>query len=145
MAGILSALHRPGPARMKLAAVFPQLSRYSLVSAFSLALDFAIYLALTEGQVHAALAGVVGYAAGLALHFLLSVRFVFDAGATDKQQPRLLAEFAASGIAGMGVTALVISATTGFGAPALAAKVVAAAASFLIVYTLRRTVVFAAQ
>ena len=56
------------------------------------------------------LAGVIGYALGTVLHYLLSTRFVFDARATDKVQARLFGEFALSGLAGMGITALVIAA-----------------------------------
>ena len=62
--------HAPAAA---LIAVAPQLSRYALVSALALALDFAVYLALTTLAVRPALAGVIGYAAGTVLHYLLSV------------------------------------------------------------------------
>ena len=48
------------------------------------------------------LAGVIGYALGTGLHYLLSTRFVFDAGTTDKVHARLFGEFALSGLAGMG-------------------------------------------
>ena len=127
-----------------LIAVLPQLSRYSLVSALALALDFTVYLALTALAVSPPLAGAIGYALGTGLHFLLSTRFVFDARATKKVHARLFGEFALSGFAGMGITALVIAlATEGAGLAALPAKVLAAAASFLVVFALRRTVVFA--
>ena len=93
------------------------------------------------------LAGAIGYALGTGLHYLLSTRFVFDARATDKVQARLFGEFALSGLAGMGITALVIAlATEAFGLAALPAKVLAAGASFLIVFALRRNCrVLAAQ
>ena len=127
-----------------LIAVLPQLSRYSLVSALALALDFTVYLALTTWGTSPPLAGAIGYALGTGLHYLLSTRFVFDARATDKVQARLFGEFALSGLAGMGITALVIAlATEGAGLAALPAKVLAATASFLVVFALRRTVVFA--
>ena len=125
-------------------AIVPQLSRYSLVSALALTLDFTVYLALTALAVSPPLAGVIGYALGTGLHYLLSTRFVFDARATDKLHARLFGEFALSGIAGMGITALVIAlATEAGGLAALPAKVLAAGASFLVVFALRRTVVFA--
>jgi putative flippase GtrA len=128
----------------QVSGIVPQLSRYSVASALALALDFAVYLALTTSAVSPPLAGVVGYALGTALHFLLSTCFVFDARATDKLHARLLGEFALSGIAGIGITALVIAlATQGAGLAALPAKVLAAGASFLVVFALRRTVVFA--
>jgi putative flippase GtrA len=133
------------PARVRtLFSIVAQLSRYSLVSALALTLDFTVYLALTALGVSPPLAGMIGYALGTGLHYLLSTRFVFDARATDKLHARLFGEFALSGIAGMGITALVIAlATEAAGLTALPAKVLAAAASFLVVFALRRTVVFA--
>jgi alpha-1,2-mannosyltransferase len=126
-----------------LAGLTPQLTCYTLVSALALSLDFALFIALTRLGVWAPLAGVLGYAAGTVLHYLLSVRFVFDAGATGKRHSRLLAEFAVTGVSGMAVTALVIAAATSLvGLPALAAKVMAAGVSFLLVFALRRTIVF---
>jgi putative flippase GtrA len=128
----------------RLSSLVPQLSRYSLASALALALDFAVYLTLTTSAVSPPLAGVIGYALGTVLHFLLSTRFVFDARATDKLHARLFGEFAMSGIAGIGITAIVIAlATQAAGLAALPAKVLAAGASFLVVFALRRTVVFA--
>jgi putative flippase GtrA len=127
-----------------LLAMVPQLSRYTLVSGLALVLDFAVYLLIAADGTRLALAGVVGYACGLGLHFLLSVRFVFDAQAAQKAQSRLFAEFALSGLAGMAITALVLAVAADFGGmPVLPAKVLAAGASFVVVFALRRTVVFA--
>ena len=139
-------LARLVPARLRsLLGVGPQLSRYALVSLAALALDFTLYLALTTAGMSPVLAGVIGYAAGTGLHYALSTRFVFDAGATNKLQARLLGEFALSGIAGIAITALVIAlATEVAGLSALPAKVLAAGISFLAVFTLRRQVVFSA-
>jgi putative flippase GtrA len=124
--------------------IAPQLSRYTLVSLAALTLDFSLYLALLAAGVSPTLAGVSGYAAGTGLHYALSIRLVFDAGATDKARARLFGEFALSGLAGMGITALVIAAATNIaGLPALPAKALAAGISFLVVFTLRRNVVFA--
>ena len=126
--------------------VLPQFSRYTLVSGLALMLDFAVYLLLAAGGTKVALAGALGYACGLALHYLLSVRYVFDPRAANKAQARLLAEFALSGLAGMAITALVIALTADLGGmPLLPAKVLAVGASFLVVFALRRSVVFARQ
>jgi alpha-1,2-mannosyltransferase len=135
------------PDRLRMfSSIAPQLSRYTAVSAVALAVDFAIYLALTALGMRPLLAGVIGYAAGMGLHYLLSVRFVFDARATDKAHTRLFGEFAATGISGMGVTALVIAVATDlFSIAPLPAKVLAVGASFLFVFALRRTVVFSAR
>ncbi len=135
------------PARLHaLIGIGPQLSRYALVSLAALALDFSLYLALTSGGMKPVLAGVIGYAAGTVLHYVLSARFVFDAAATDKVQARLFGEFALSGLAGIGITALVIAlATEVAGLAALPAKVLAAGVSFLLVFALRRGVVFSTR
>jgi putative flippase GtrA len=135
------------PVRLRgLASIAPQLSRYTLVSALALALDFALYLALTSLAVWPPLAGVLSYAAGTVLHYLLSVRFVFDARATDKAHARLFSEFAVTGVSGMAATAIVIAAATDLaGASALPAKILAAGVSFLLVFALRRAVVFSAR
>jgi putative flippase GtrA len=125
--------------------VLPQISRYAVVSSLALVLDYAVYLSLTSAGMKPLLAGMIGYCLGLLLHFLLSVCFVFDASGTHKAPARLLGEFALSGLVGLAITACVIAAATDVaGLPALPAKLLATAASFLLVYLLRRTVVFAA-
>jgi putative flippase GtrA len=126
--------------------VVPQLSRYTAVSALALGVDFLVFLTLAGPALRPSLAGAAGYAIGLAVHYALSVRHVFDAGSAGKSQARLLGEFIASGIVGLVITTLVIAAATElFGLPPLAAKIAAVAASFLVVYLLRREIVFAAR
>jgi len=125
-------------------ALLPQLSSYSVVSALALGLDFSVYLLLGAGGMTGALAGAIGYACGLAPHYTLSVRYVFDAAAAHKGQSRLITEFAISGLAGLAITALVIAATVDLGGmPLLPAKILAVGVSFLVVFALRRRVVFA--
>ena len=149
MASLLTILrsgpdHATGPRLQALVGTLVQLSRYSAVSVLALALDFAVYLLLTASDLNPVLAGVLGYGAGLALHFLLSIRFVFVAPATSKAQARLFGEFALSGLAGIASTAVVMALATGVaGLPGLPAKVLAAFASFLLVYWLRCSIVFA--
>ena len=128
-----------------LLATLSQLSRYSAASTLALALDFATYLMLTAGDMQPVLAGVLGYGVGLALHFLLSTRFVFNATAANKEQTRLFGKFALSGLAGIATTAIVMALATDLaGLPGLPAKVLAAATSFVFVYWLRCTMVFGA-
>ncbi|HEY7669055.1 MAG TPA: GtrA family protein [Hyphomicrobium sp.] len=125
-------------------AVMPQLSRYAIVSVLSLALDFAVFLALNGALGLPTLAGVSGYGCGILLHYHLSRRFVFDTSRSLKSGHRMLSEFVASGLIGLAVTAGVIAlATTGFGWSPIIAKVAAAGASFLGVFLIRRTIVFA--
>jgi putative flippase GtrA len=128
-----------GPIR----ALLPQLSRYALVSTLALGLDFAVFLALNGAIWHPTLSGVAGYACGIVLHYQLSRHFVFATAASAKSAHRRFGEFVVSGLIGVAVTAAVIAAATGMGASPILAKVMAAGASFLGVYAIRRAVVFA--
>jgi putative flippase GtrA len=119
---------------------------YAAVSGVALAADTGAYLALAWLGLLPALAGAAGYLIGLALHYALSVTFVFDAQATGKSPHRLIVEFGASGLAGLLLTAAAIAFSTGIlGLSLVAAKSIAVIASFAAVYALRRFVVFAAR
>lgn len=122
----------------------PQFSRYAMVSALALALDFSIFLGLNSVLGMPTLTGVIGYACGLVLHYQLSRRFVFDTARSAKSAHRMFTEFVASGLVGLAITAGVIAGATGLlGTSAFIAKVLAAGASFIGVYLIRRTIVFA--
>ena len=118
-------------------------SRYAAVSALALGLDFAVFLALNSAIGHPTLSGVVGYACGIVLHYQLSRLFVFATAASAKSAHRRFVEFVASGLIGLALTAAVIAVATGMGVSPILAKVMAAGASFLGVYAIRRTIVFA--
>jgi putative flippase GtrA len=93
-----------------------------------------------------AAAGVFGSLVGLVVHFALSMRFVFDAAASRKRPARLFGEFALSGLAGIAITGSSIAiATQALGLAAVTGKVLAMLASFTLVYSLRRKVVFASR
>jgi putative flippase GtrA len=122
----------------------PQLSRYGVVSGFALALDVAVFLLANRLLGMPTVAGVIGYACGIVLHYHLSCRYVFAPPGQGKSAQRLFGEFVVSGLIGLGVTAAVIAlATSVFGLGPLAAKLIAMAASFLGVFAIRRTIVFA--
>ena len=124
--------------------VMPQLSRYAVVSGLALALDLAVFMLLNRLLALPTLAGVIGYACGIVLHYHLSRRFVFANAGSGKSARRLFGEFFASGLIGLVVTAAVIACATGaLGIGPLPAKLIAIAASFLGVFVIRRTVVFA--
>ncbi len=126
------------------ASSLPQLSRYAAVSALALALDFGVFLALNAIIGLPTLSGVVGYACGIVLHYHLSRRFVFDTAGSQKSAQRLFSEFVASGLIGLAVTAGVIALATGvFGLAPIWAKAIAAVASFVGVFVIRRRIVFA--
>jgi putative flippase GtrA len=133
-----------GRARAGLGDVLPQIGRYGIVSVMALGADFALFLVLAQAGLRPSLAGAAGYAFGLILHFLLSVRFVFDADRSAKSQPRLFGEFAVSGAVGMCITAGTIAvATDAFHLAPVIGKVLAVGVSFLVVFALRRAIVFA--
>jgi putative flippase GtrA len=103
-----------------------------------------VYIMLTGSGWRASLAGAVGYCIGMMTHFCLSTRFVFDTEGTQKSESRLVLEFAASGMAGLAITAFIIALTTELlGLGVLTAKAIAVVASFLAVYFVRRALVFA--
>lgn len=137
VAGITARLL--GPVR----ALLPQLSRYAVVSALALGLDFAVFLALNGAIGHPTLSGVVGYACGIVLHYQLSRHFVFAIAGSVKSAHRRFGEFVASGLIGLVVTAVVIAIATGMGASPIFAKIMAAGGSFIGVYAIRRAIVFA--
>jgi putative flippase GtrA len=124
--------------------VVHQISRYACVSGLALALDFAVFLGLNAFIAMPTLAGVVGYCCGIVLHYHLSRRFVFDIAQSQKSAQRLFSEFVASGFIGLAATAGVIAVATGaFGLAPIVAKALAAVASFIGVFAIRRTIVFA--
>jgi putative flippase GtrA len=136
IAAVPRALHSGG--------VMPQLSRYAIVSGLALALDFAVFLLINRTIGLPTLAGVIGYGCGIILHYHLSRRFVFAAAGSQKSAHRLFSEFVASGLVGLAVTACVIALATGLlGLTPIVAKVLAVAASFVGVYAIRRSIVFA--
>lgn len=126
-----------------LRAIAPQLSRYAAVSALALGLDFAVFLALNSAIGYPTLSGVAGYACGIVLHYELSRQFVFATAGSAKSAHRRFVEFIASGVVGLIVTAAVIAAATAMGVSPIVAKIMAAGASFIGVYAIRRAIVFA--
>ena len=146
-AGVTARVLDPLVRRVLPRGLAPQLSRYTIVSALALGLDFAVLLALTQGfGLRASLAGLVGYGAGLVLHFALSTRFVFNATPTDKSRARLFGEFVASGVVGLVITGTILWLATDIaGLPTICGKTAAVAISFYTVFMLRRSVVFAGR
>ena len=121
----------------------PQLSRYAIVSVLALAVDFSVFIGFNAAFGLPVLAGVVGYSCGIVLHYFLSRNFVFNAMRSPKSAHRLFTEFVASGLIGLALTALVIAVATGpLGLSPIAGKILAAGASFIGVFLIRRTIVF---
>jgi putative flippase GtrA len=118
--------------------------RYGAVSVVALAVDMTIFLLLKARGVDAVPSAVAGYLMGLVAHFTLSTRFVFDAAQTGKGRSRLFGEYALSGIIGLLVTAATVAVLVDVaGLAAVPGKGVAVALSFIAVFLIRRSVVFA--
>ena len=129
-----------------IARLMPELSTYTIVSVVALGVDLAVFNALLFGGVGAALAGLIGYTAGLILHYVLSRRFVFDTARSDKGDWRRFGEFAVSGCVGLAMTWAVIHLATDVAhLPAMVGKIVAVGTSFIVVFLLRRGIVFAGR
>jgi putative flippase GtrA len=87
---------------------FVQFFRYALVSAASLAVDFAGLYALTElAGLHYLASAVAAYALGMVANYLLSVLWVFPARRLRSRAAEFLV-FSAIGLAGMGLNVLLV-------------------------------------
>ncbi|MGD9980845.1 MAG: GtrA family protein [Hyphomonadaceae bacterium] len=119
-------------------------ARYVMVSATALAIDTLITLNLAWAGVAPALSAAAGYVIGLALHWVLSTRFVFAAelGESHGARARQAALFFASGVGGLAVTVAAFTTAMTLGVPALISKASAVAVSFCVVYLIRRHLIF---
>ena len=122
-----------------------QFLRYTFVSGLSLGLDLAVFALLIWSTAMApALAGALSCLAGLILHYCLSVSFVFDSTKTGKSHRQLILEYVFTGIMGIAITASVIFLTVDIaGLPAFLGKGFAVGATFVSVYLVRASFVFA--
>ena len=103
------------------------------------------FLTLLAGHVPATAASALGYAAGIAAHWLASSRFVFaNAIATSRRalhRQKLL--FVVTAFAGLGATVAIVGLGTRLGLDPRLAKLVAIGVSFQTGWLLRRRLVFA--
>lgn len=117
-------------------------ARYVLASTLALAADIGSFLLLLRLSVAPVAAAVAGYGVGLCLHWLVSSRAVFT-DAPDARHPwRRKAMFAASALAGLAITAMIVAASDASGIDPRWGKAVAVLASFHIVYLIRKHHVF---
>ena len=122
----------------------PPYARYIAVSAVALGVDLGVYFVALHSGIAAALAAAIGYLSGVAVHWILSSRLVFDdvaeRGLARTKQKAL---FLTSAFIGLGLTVGIVALATCFGVDPRLAKLVAVAVSFQTTYLLRRTIVFA--
>ncbi|HEX7819215.1 MAG TPA: GtrA family protein [Sphingobium sp.] len=119
-------------------------SRYVMASIASLGLDIVLFLSLLHLGLPAMATSALGYAAGLAAHWLLSTRFVFGDGmaSSGTQRTRQKGLFIATGLIGLCITALIVGAGDTLGIDPRLAKILAVAISFQATYLARRTAIF---
>lgn len=122
----------------------PPYLRYVAVSACALGVDMGVYLAGLSLGIAAALAAAIGYLFGVAVHWVLSSRLVFDDVAErGRARTKQKALFLTSALIGLGLTVLIVGGGTRFGLDPRLAKLFAIAVSFQTTYLLRRNIVFA--
>lgn len=115
-----------------------EMLRYGVVSAMALAVDTAGLL-LAANFVHYLWAATFGFVLGAVASYLLSIRWAFRHRRLAAFPKAEFAAFAAIGVAGLGLNNLVIYALVEHAAfGLLAAKAVAAAATFSFNFGLRK-------
>jgi putative flippase GtrA len=122
--------------------------RYVVVSVAALAVDMGVFLVLLETGMVSAVAAAVGYAFGIAAHWTLSSRKVFqdrvsERGSTGRMQQKAM--FAVSAILGLLVTMGIVGIGDIFGIDPRIAKITAIGVSFMLTYLLRNLLVFRTQ
>ena len=118
-------------------------SRYVGASAAAFAVDFAVYVGLIRlGGWHYLVAAPAGFALGLAMVYILSVRWVFRVRRI--RDARLeFAIFAAIGLAGLAVNEAVLYGAIGRGGLSYeAGKAVSALVVFCLNFALRKLLLF---
>lgn len=120
--------------------------RYLLASVGALAVDMACFLGLMASGMLAAPASAIGYAAGIAAHWLLSSRAVFTGRVADSglARTRQKALFVVSALAGLALTTGIVATCDALEFDPRAGKQVAIVLSFALTWWLRNRVVFRA-
>lgn len=126
-----------------LVPVSGELIRYGVASGLALAVDFATLVLLTElAGLHYLLSAAVGFSAGIAVAYLLSIRWVFSARRLNSVAAETTI-FVLIGIAGLAINQLVIySLTEGGLLPYAASKIAAAGIVFTFNFSVRKLALF---
>ena len=119
--------------------------RYVAASVIALGTDVALFLLLIGANTPPTAASVIGYSAGILVHWLLSSRAVFTEARANTQgdQHRQRMLFLLSALLGLALTALIVAAGGWLGLDPRLAKLLAIIVSFQAVWLLRRHIVFA--
>ena len=141
-----AAARAAAPAAGRLAQLVRETWRYFLVSLAALALDYGLLVGLTAlGHLNYLISAAVGFSAGLALNYWLSIAFVFRERAfADRRWEFAL--FAAVGLAGLvlneGLMKLFVE-TAGLGYAL--AKIPATGVGFVFNFGVRKALLFTAR
>lgn len=120
--------------------------RYILASVGALAVDMGCFLLLLATGTGAVVASALGYAAGIAAHWLLSSRAVFTGHVAPRGQGRMRQKtlFVLSALLGLALTTAIVGAGELAGLDPRLAKLVAIGVSFLATWLMRSRIVFRA-
>lgn len=123
-----------------------QFVRYGVIGGIAFVVDFGLLLGLTEfAHLHYLGAATVGFLAGLAVNYLLAVRWVFDYRRLASRRVEFLI-FGVVGIAGLLLTNVSLYGLTGvLGFDVRVAKLITAAAVLLFNFSVRRALLFTPQ
>lgn len=120
-----------------------RLLRYTGVNIASVAVDYTIFLSLMKLIGMPVLASTIGHAIAFSLNYVLSRKLVFGRAGEHKGEQRLFAEFLATGVLGLALTASVTAAGIYLlDAAPIVAKTVAMLITFVTLYIIRSRLVF---
>lgn len=121
------------------------IARYALASICALASDMLVFLALGHLGMPPVVAALGGYLLGMAVHWIVSTRYVFLSGDAERATHIQRIGFVLSAVFGLGMTMAVVGALSAAGASPAIAKVVSVPFSFFSIYAIRKYGVFAAR
>ncbi|HEX7873411.1 MAG TPA: GtrA family protein [Sphingobium sp.] len=121
-------------------------NRYLLASVVALGFDTGLFLLLLHGGLPPVAASAAGYIFGLAMHWLISTRLVFDGGVASEGAARTGQKmlFVLTGLLGLTITMAVVGTGHWAGLDPRLAKLAAIVVSFQATYMARRLLVFRA-
>lgn len=120
--------------------------RYVVASAAALGVDMAAFLLLLQAGLPAMATSTLAYLAGIAVHWLLATRFVFDdaRAVSGAERTRKKGLFVGTALIGLTLTTLIVGAGTRLGLDPRLAKIIAVGISFQANWLARRALVFRA-
>lgn len=116
---------------------------YAGVSVLALALDVAmLYVAAVRFSMPGYLAAALAYAAGLAVHYLLSVRYVFTFRRMASQRRTEATVYALTGLVGILISSGIVYIGELLGQSLAVSKIAAVVVSFAAVFVFRKLTLF---